>query len=129
MIRFVNKVVLVIGITLLFSCEGGTTYTKTVYNQSSETLSVTVHSMYGDDQVYTINSNESEQIYWDDQMGSFADDSYNCTQKFDSLSVTITNDKILGKDIMNPDNWLIESTDGRNSREDCTFIIEDSDIE
>jgi hypothetical protein len=130
MIQSIIKVVLVMGIILLIGCEGGTTFTKTIHNQSSETITITVYSSYSGGQTdHMINPNESKQIYWDDQMGSFVDESYNCTQEFDSLAVTISNNKVLTKDILNPDNWLVESKDGRNSREDCTFEFDDSDLE
>ena len=46
----------------------------------------------------TVKSNESKAIYWDDQMGSFVDDSYTCTQMIDSVEITITNSKTLTKE-------------------------------
>ena len=114
---------------LLTSCEGGTTFTKTIDNKSSESITVKLFTIYGSNESLTVNSNVSKEIYWDDQMGSFVDDSYTCTQIIDSVEITITNNKTLTKSIMNPDNWIRESKDGRNSREDCTFIITDDDIQ
>ncbi|MEZ5195791.1 MAG: hypothetical protein R2764_05165 [Bacteroidales bacterium] len=114
---------------LLTSCEGGTTFTKTIDNKSSESISVKLFTNYGSSESFTVSSNASKEIYWDDQMGRFVDDSYTCTQIIDSVEITITNNKTLTKDIMNPDNWIRESKEGRNSREDCTFIITDDDIQ
>ena len=114
---------------LLTSCEGGTTFTKTIDNRSSESITVKLFTIYGSYESLTVNSNVSKEIYWNDQMGSFVDDSYTCTQIIDSVEITITNNKTLTKSIMNPDNWIRESKDGRNSREDWIFIITDDDIQ
>lgn len=114
---------------LLTSCEGGTTFTKTIDNRSSESITVQLFTIYGSYESLTVNSNVSKEIYWNDQMGSFVDDGYTCTQIIDSVEITITNNKTLTKSIMNPDNWIRESKDGRNSREDCIFIITDDDIQ
>ena len=114
---------------LLTSCEGGTTFTKTIENRSSESITVKLFTIYGSYESLTVNSNVSKEIYWNDQMGSFVDDGYTCTQIIDSVEITITNNKTLTKSIMNPDNWIRESKDGRNSREDCIFIITDDDIQ
>ena len=121
-----------ISITILFlltSCEGGTTFTKTIDNNSSETITVKLFTIYGDYEPVTINTNGSKEIYWDDQMGSFVDDSYSCTQIIDSVELSITNNKVLIIDIMDSNNWIRESKDGRNSKEDCTFIITNEDLQ
>ncbi len=111
------------------SCEGGTTYTKTIDNKSSDTITLKLYSTYLNDQTFTINPIVSQEIYWDDQMGSFAGDSYNCNQEVDSVEISISNNKKLIKDIINSENWIRESKDGRYSREDCTFIINDDDLQ
>jgi hypothetical protein len=116
------------GFLALSSCEGGTTFTKTIENKSSESITVRVYSIYGAGESVTINANESAQIYWDDQMGFFVDNSYTCTNLIDSIAVSISNNKTLLKDVMNADNWIRESKDGRNSREDCTFAFTDNDL-
>ncbi len=115
--------------TLLYSCEGGTTFTKTINNTSSETLTVTVHSSFGSNVAEVINPNEEKQIYWDDRMGNFVDDTYTCTNELDSIGVVVSNGKILLKDLMDSNNWERESKGGRNSREDCTIIISDEDLQ
>jgi hypothetical protein len=117
------------GSLALSSCEGGTTFTKTIENKSSETITVRVYSIYDAGESVTINANESAQIYWDDQMGFFVDNSYTCTNLIDSIAVSISNNKTLLKDVMNADNWIRESKDGRNSREDCTFAFTDNDLQ
>ena len=116
-------------IILLTSCEGGTTFTKTIDNKTSESITIKLITIYGSNEPVTIMSKESKEIFWDDQMGNFVDDSYTCTQMIDTVEITITNNKTLTKDIMNPDNWIRKSKDGRNSREDCTFTITDDDIQ
>lgn len=129
MLNNIKIQVVIFVLVVLASCEGGTTYTKTIDNQSSDTVLLKLFTPYLNDQSFTINPNGSKQVYWDDQMGSFAGDSYNCTQEIDSVEITISNNKVLLKDIMNSDNWIRESKDGRNSREDCTFIITNTDIQ
>jgi len=123
------QIVLITTVILLISCEGGTTFTKTINNKSSEEITIKVYSIYGNEQSEIINSNESKEIYWDDQMGSFVDDSYSCTQEFDSIQVIVSNDKVLTKDILNSGNWQRESDDERNSKEDCTFTITNNDLQ
>ena len=113
----------------LASCEGGTTFTKTIENKTSQTITVRLFSIYGAKDTVSLSPNESKQIFIDDQMGSFTDKSYTCTTFIDSVQVTITNGKTLIKDIKNSNNWIRESKGGRNSREDCTFIITNSDIQ
>ena len=116
-------------VTYLSSCEGGTTFTKTVDNERAESITIKLTTIYGNSDSVTIMSNESKEIFWDDQMGSFVDNSFTCTQMIDSVEITITNSKTLTKDIMNPDHWTRESKEGRNSREDCTFTIKEDDIQ
>lgn len=82
--------------------------------------------MYGP---HVILPNNSKEIYWDDKLGSFVDDSYSCTQFIDSVALIITGNKVLIKDILEPDNWLRKSKGGRNSREDCTFVITGKDLQ
>ena len=114
---------------LLFSCEGGTTFTKTIDNASSENMTIKLSTVYGHQEEISIHSMESKQIYWDDQMGRFVNDNYLCTESIDSIEITLTNNKTLVKDILNSDNWQRESKDGRNSREDCTFYFNNADLE
>ena len=116
-------------ITILSSCEGGTTFTKSIENRTTETIRVKLQTIYSSQDEITINPNESKQIFWDDQMGRFVDNSYMCTQLIDSVEISITNNKILTKDIMNSNNWQRMSKGGRNSKEDCLFIISEEDIQ
>ncbi len=58
---------LIVGIlTLLFlySCEGGTTFTKEINNASSETLTVSLYSSSWSDTNTTIGPNERKDIYF-----------------------------------------------------------------
>ena len=116
-------------IFLLYSCEGGTTFTKAINNTSSETLTVTLHTTFGSQDAMTINPNEQKDIYFDDYMGLFVSDAYSCTSDFDSITVDVSNGKILIMDLTDENNWTKVSKDGRNSREDCTATISDSDLQ
>lgn len=122
-------IVVMLILVVMTSCEGGTTFIKTIDNNSSDTITLKLYAAYFNDQSFTINPNVSQEIYWDDQMGSFVDEAYKCTQEIDSVEITISNNKVLIKNILNSDNWIRESKDGRNSREDCTFIITDEDLQ
>lgn len=126
--KFFRPAILVI-VVILTSCEGGTTFTKTIENKTSETITVKLFTTLGTQDPVSLSPNETKQVFWDDQMGRFTDNSYTCTTSIDSVQVSITNGKTLIKDIMNPDNWIRESKGGRNSKEDCTFIIKNSDLQ
>ena len=117
------------GIILLSSCEGGTTFIKKIDNRTDETISVKLHTIYGSNDETTINPNEIKQLFWDDQMGNFVDNSYTCTQFIDSIEIHISNNKVLTKDIMDSNNWERVSKGGRNSMEDCKFVIFSEDIQ
>jgi hypothetical protein len=127
-----NLFVLITSISAIFilpSCEGGTTFTKSIDNRTSDTVRVKLHTIYDSKDEITINPNESKQIFWDDQMGSFVGDSYTCTQLIDSVEISITDNKVLTKDIMDSNNWKRLSEGGRNSKEDCLFIISEENIQ
>lgn len=91
---------LIFALIVLASCEGGTTYTKSIDNRSSETITIGLYAYYGNNETNTINPSESKAIFWDDQMGSFVDDNYSCTQEIDSIVLAISKNKILKKDII-----------------------------
>lgn len=121
-----------IGMILLFffsACEGGTTFTKSIDNRTSEIITIQLFTSDGAYEQLSIKSNEIQEIYWNDRLGSFVDESYTCLQEIDSFDITISNNKELIKDIMEPDNWSKTSKDGRNSREDCIFTILNEDIQ
>ncbi len=113
----------------LFSCEGGTTFTNDVENRTTETIEITTYVNLGSSQSFTIEPNTTENIYTDDITGLFVGEVYDCVAQFDSILVSVGNNKMLVKDIMNHDNWDRVSKDGRNSREDCTFVINDGDLQ
>jgi uncharacterized protein YcfL len=114
---------------MLHGCEGGTTFTKIFDNRSSETITIQVYSLHGNENPITIAPGVSKEIYWYDKMGLFAGDDYQCTDEIDSVKISITNDKTLTKDIQNPNQWIRESSDGRKATEKCTFIVADSDLQ
>ena len=116
-------------ISLIVGCEGGTTFTKRIENNSNDEITIKLYTIYGPTESHTILPNESKLIYWDDQMGVFVGNSYTCTQIIDSAEVNISVNKSLIKDILDPNNWNRISKDGRNSKEECTFVISPNDIQ
>lgn len=114
----------------LASCEGGTTFTKTITNNSSETLTVELFtSTFSSATTTTIAPNETKDIFWHDQMGGFVDTTYNCITEIDSVNITVTNSKTLQKDLVSNATWTQDSKkDSRNSYEKCTCTITDDDL-
>lgn len=55
--------------------------------------------------------------------------SSSCTALLDSVHVSISNGKMLTKNIMNSDNWESEIVGGRKPKEYCRFIITANDIQ
>lgn len=127
--NILKSVICFIAIITLYSCEGGTTFTKTISNTSSETLTVKAYTIYGKQNTVTIAPNEQKEIYWNDFMGRFVNDEYSCTNELDSIIINVSNDKTLMKDLLNSEFWIRESKDGRNSREDCYIVVSDADLE
>jgi hypothetical protein len=113
----------------LSACEGGTTFTKSLDNKSSETITIKLFTKYGPTDEVTVNPNESKIVFWDDQERTFTDDSYTCTDLIDSTYVNISNGKTLLKNIMESNNWTRESKGGRNAKENCIFTITNSDLQ
>ncbi len=120
---------ILLSVFLFAGCEGGTTFSKRIDNNSKEDITIVLYTIYGTSEPHTIISKESKVIYWDSQMGRFVNENYTCTNEIDSANIVITNNKFLSKDIMDPNNWERFSKDGRNSKEDCVFVISDSDIQ
>lgn len=117
--------------TLLFfaSCEGGTTFTKHLVNNSSETITVRGLRVIGPSDSTVIKPGESQLIYWDYTLGLFTPNNYDCVYEFDTFELGVSNGKILVKDIYDADNWSRESKGGRKSEENCTFTVTNDDLE
>jgi hypothetical protein len=115
--------------SVLIGCEGGTTFTKTIDNKSSESISVRIYTDFGSGKSFNIGPGSATEVFWNDQMGMFTGDDFTCTQLIDSIQITISGNKQLVKDPMVSSNWIRESKNGRNSREDCTFIVTDNDLQ
>lgn len=115
--------------SFIAGCEGGTTFTKKVENNTDNEITILLYTIYGPTESHIILPNESKVIYWDDQMGIFVGESYTCTQIIDSVDISISVNKALIKDILDPDNWTRISKDGRNSKEECIFVISPDDIQ
>ena len=116
-------------VLFLTACEGGTTFTKSLNNKSSETITIKLFTRYGPSEEVTVNPNESKIVFFDDQERTFTDDSYTCTDLIDSTHVNISNGKTLLKNIMDSNNWTRESKGGRNAKENCTFTVTNSDLQ
>lgn len=112
----------------LISCEGGTTFTKHIENNTNDTLIVKLYLNYMGSDSINILPNETKEVYWDEIQGLFIGEEYYCASEIDSAHITTKNNKVLIKDILNSDNWLHESKDGRKSREFCLFIINENDL-
>lgn len=95
MIRLIKLSVASLLLIFLSSCEGGTTYTKTIENNSSETLTVNGYSVYWGNNSIIVGSDKTKDIWIDSQLGSFVNDSYQCTQGIDSIEVDVTDNKTL----------------------------------
>ncbi len=122
------KYAFLIMIISFMSCEGGTTFTKTIYNNSDESMDITVFTNLNDSRTHTIPAQSETQIYFSDRIGFFVDETYTCLDEIDSIQVIMTNGKTLDLDIMDDSNWINSSKDGRNSREDCEFSFDNDDL-
>lgn len=59
----------------------------------------------GRDKPMQIKAKESKKFFWyDPQEVFYIDESYECTRMIDTIEMSIRKNKILTKDIMNPDN-------------------------
>ncbi len=114
---------------VLVSCEGGTTFTKEIVNQSTATIEVEVFLLSREGESYVINPGDSAQVYWDDYLGRFVDETYTCTNELDSIVLSTSDGRELVKNILDGSNWERNSQGGRNSKEDCVFYITDDDLE
>jgi hypothetical protein len=92
-------------------------------------LTVKLFTTYGVRDPVTVPAGESTEIFWDDQVGFFVDDSHTCTEFIDSVQVTVTNGRTLAKDLLDSDQWEKSTRSGRNSRVDCTFVLTEADLE
>jgi len=113
----------------LFACEGSTTITKQIDNNSSETLSATFYfSSLSSPSSFIINPNSAALIYIHEEQGSLADESYSCVGEMDSIVLSFSNNRNLTKDIYLSENWMKISKYGRNSTKACIFIFTDEDL-
>ncbi len=112
---------------LLYGCEGGTTFTKSIQNLTNEPFQLTVR-MENSSDTFQIEPMEELQFYWSDQMGYFTDDSYACVHEIDTISLQLIQGGSILIDPMDPASWMKLSESGRNSKEDCILIITPSDI-
>lgn len=129
MIRLIKLSVASLLLIFLSSCEGGTTYTKTIENNSSETLTVNGYSVYWGNNSIIVGSDKTKDIWIDSQLGSFVNDSYQCTQGIDSIEVDVTDNKTLVLDVLDNNNWIRESSGGRKSSVNCILEITDEDLQ
>ena len=125
---FASSIVLVA--LMLCSCERGTTFYKTLLNNSDIPITITVYdNVSRTNEVTTIDASSSADVYIYDLLGAFPDDSYRCLQEIDSFHIALPDDKILVKDIMNEENWSKEITGKKSLLAKCTLVVEQSDIQ
>jgi hypothetical protein len=114
----------------LLSCEGGTTFTKTLVNRSDVAVTLrTTETIAAFTDSFTVQPQTSQTIYFSDRMGLFVTDLYPCLSEFDSLFVELPDTLVLLKNILDESNWEKELTGGRNAQAICTFVIEAGDIQ
>lgn len=120
-----------IGLVAIFlaGCEGGTTFTKTIDNRTADTIAIRIWTYFGNTDTLLVEPETMREVYWNDLMGRFTDESYNCLEMVDSIYIDVMGPRELIKDITDPGQWQRERTGGRNSREDCTFTIQESDLQ
>ena len=128
-----NLLIIINLAVLLVSCEGGTTFTKSIKNNSTETFDVTLYlsstySVQTSTSTYEIKPGETREMFWNDWERRFVNDMYDCTQEIDSFSFNIFSESTISVDLMDVVRWGHSSKDGRNSREDCVFEITDDDF-
>lgn len=127
MFKLLGSLMLMLALISLSSCEGGTTISKSLENNSSETI-VVKGLVTGDSTI--VNPGETQLIFWDDLQGVFlGDDGYTCIDGLDLIEVVISNSKTLIKDILNVDNWIEAREKGTNAEFNCTFSVSDTDIQ
>lgn len=117
---------------MLISCEGGTTYTKTISNKSNDTLTILIFSQweYMEDSIVLL-PDKTETIFFSDKLGG-DETPIICTAEFDSINVLIPDNKVLKKDILDNSNWdfhLNSKKNGRFVNQYCEFEIQSDDIE
>ena len=118
-------------LVLLIGCEGGTTFSNTLDNQSDSDLLVIVHTNSGFIDTISLNRHSSQYIYWDDQMGRFVPDSliYECSSPFASLSILDSSFSVIAKNYNTDSVWTHSYKRGkRNSYESCTATVTNDDI-
>lgn len=124
-----SKLLYAILFLILFgACEGGTTFIKSVSNQSSEQVEIQLFLKDRPAKTYTIAKGTSVEIFIEDHERVFVDDTYQCTHEFDSVKISVSNGKTLHKDFLDSNNWQQQSSGGANSKEECTFIITSQDL-
>ncbi len=109
------------------ACEGGTTFTKSLTNNTSETITLSVFS--SSEREVTIAPDETKSIWMEDHDRRFAGDDYTCVNELDSILVSVSNNKILLLDLMDSNNWMLETSDGRNATANCTITISEEDLQ
>lgn len=114
------------------ACEGETTYTKTITNNNTDTVSMSIYSQweYMEDSIFLLPKT-SKIIYISSNLGG-TDTPMLCTTEFDSIFVSVSGDKVLKINIMDNDNWTYRINSNRNGSvvdHYCNFEIKDGDIE
>lgn len=120
-----------LALALLVGCEGGTTFSNIIDNQSDSDLLVIVHVNTGFIDTISLNRHSTQDIYWYDVMGRFVPDStiYKCSSPFISINILDLSFSEIAKDYNTDSVWTHSYKRGkRNSYESCTATITNDDI-
>jgi hypothetical protein len=126
--------ILIIPIILiaLTSCEGETSYTKKIVNQSSDTVFFRIYSNYAGliaDSVYLLPQAEAIFLMWTKLGGTNSD--ITCSEGIDSIQFSSESGKYLLKDFKDQNNWnYSRKSNKRGSMVDhyCEFIVRQEDL-
>jgi hypothetical protein len=125
------KLIISLPLALLMGCEGGTTFTNSLDNQSDSDLLVIIHTNTGFIDTVSLHKHSSQTIYWTDEIGRFVPDStiYSCASPFTSLSILDLSFSEIAKNYHIDSVWTHSYKRGkRNSFESCTATITNDDL-
>ena len=124
-----TRLLLILLTVTLASCEGGTTFTKKIENQSEDTLTVFIYSYADQKGPLSVPPGTAREIFWSDRMGMFVGEDYTCTDEIDSLAILVEGGKMITFDPLDDNRWFMEQKGGRNARVICTLVISGRDLQ
>jgi hypothetical protein len=128
------SVVALIAVVVFSSCEGKTTFTKYVDNQSGKELTVSIvgGEVESYNRSFVIPSGEKKTIYLTDETGAKTSVP-NCLNGFDSLVITFASDTAVHGIAKSPNmesNWTFNQSKQSSSKihNYCTFSVAETDL-